>query len=477
MLHKNRVYPIGALLLFWLLLPALVFAQLTIKVVAVPANTPQGANIYIAGTFNNWNPSDPTKILTSLGGGQYQIVLNPPVGTVEFKFTRGGWPTVEGDANGNQLPNRTTTYNGQPKTVELTILSWEDLPSGTTAAANVTLLDDDFYMPQLNKNRKIWIYLPPDYQTSTKHYPVLYMQDAQNLFDDYTSFSGEWEVDESLNELFTQGDYGCIVVGIENGGADRLDEYSPWVNSEYNEGGDGAAYVEFMVNTLKPYVDEHYRTLPGRNTTGVMGSSMGGLISMYALAERQDVFAKAGIFSSAFWFGGDGPVNNVLANPKEGDVRVYFLAGADEEGDGNQSNYVVEDMQAVANAMSTAGFGPNEKQVVIKNDGQHAEWFWAREFPDAYIWLFQNSVATSGPAQNTTFKVFPNPAGDWVRLSGFDNEAKVRIQILGADGKLWRDTTVSAGEAIWTGDLPAGAFVVKAKSKGKAWKTAKLLLN
>ena len=282
MLHKNRVYPIGALLLFWLLLPALVFAQLTIKVVAVPANTPQGANIYIAGTFNNWNPSDPTKILTSLGGGQYQIVLNPPAGTVEFKFTRGGWPTVEGDANGNQLPNRTTTYNGQPKTVELTILSWEDLPSGTTAAANVTLLDDDFYMPQLNKNRKIWIYLPPDYQTSTKHYPVLYMQDAQNLFDDYTSFSGEWEVDESLNEMFTQGDYGCIVVGIENGGADRLDEYSPWVNSEYNEGGDGAAYVEFMVNTLKPYVDEHYRTLPGRNTTGVMGSSMGGLISMYA---------------------------------------------------------------------------------------------------------------------------------------------------------------------------------------------------
>ncbi|HNM26580.1 MAG TPA: T9SS type A sorting domain-containing protein, partial [Saprospiraceae bacterium] len=108
---------------------------------------------------------------------------------------------------------------------------------------------------------------------------------------------------------------------------------------------------------------------------------------------------------------------------------------------------------------------------------QHAEWFWAREFPDAYIWLFQNAVATSGPSQGASFGVFPNPAGDWIRLSGFDNGARVRIQILGADGKLWRDTTILAGEAIWTGDLPAGAFVVKAKIKGKAWKTAKLLLN
>ncbi len=473
-MSKRSILPI----LLFLLSPFLFFAQLTIKVTAVPLNTPANANIHVVGTFNNWDPGDATKILTPLGNGQYQIVLNPPTGTVEFKFTRGNWTTVEGNASGGEIPNRSTTYNGQPKTIELTILSWKDLAGGGggTAASNVVVMDNQFYMPQLNRYRRIWLYVPPDYQTNTnKYYPVLYMQDAQNLFDVSTSFSGEWEVDESLNELFSQGDYGCIVVGIDNGGADRLDEYSPWVNNEYNEGGQGDAYVDFLVNTLKPYIDTHYRTLPGRNTTGVMGSSMGGLISMYAFSERQDVFSKAGIFSPAFWFGGDGPADNVAGNPKEGDARVYFLSGADEEDDGNQSNYVVQDMLAVAAAMNTAGFGNNEKQVVIENDGQHAEWFWAREFPDAYVWLFQNAVSTGAPSTGNTFRIFPNPAGDWIRVSGFETGRRVRLQVLGADGKMWIDSTVTAGEAIWTGDLPPGAFVVKAKEKGKAWKTAKMI--
>ena len=90
----------------------------------------------------------------------------------------------------------------------------------------------------------------------------------------------------------------CIVVGIDNGGADRLNEYSPWVNAQYG-GGQGDEYIEFLVSTLKPYIDANYRTLPGRNTTGIMGSSMGGLISMYGFSERQDIFAKAGMFSPA----------------------------------------------------------------------------------------------------------------------------------------------------------------------------------
>ncbi|MEO6039149.1 MAG: alpha/beta hydrolase-fold protein, partial [Saprospiraceae bacterium] len=238
-------------------------AQLTIKVTAIPANTPPGSSIYIAGNFNNWDPGDATKILTALGGGQFSIVLNPPNGTVEFKLTRGSWATVEGDANGNQQANHVTTYNGQPKTVEVPILTWEDQGSGSTgtAAPNVQIMDTDFYIPQLNRSRRIWLYLPPDYASTTKKYPVLYMQDAQNLFDASTSFSGEWEVDESLNDLHAQGDYGCIVVGIDNGGSHRLDEYSPWVNPDYG-GGEGDEYLEFMVNTLKPYIDANYRTLP-----------------------------------------------------------------------------------------------------------------------------------------------------------------------------------------------------------------------
>ncbi len=221
------------LLLLWatwaITLP--LFAQLTIKVTAIPANTPPAAQIYLAGTPNTWNPGDPGSILAPGANGSYQIVLNIAAGEVKFKFTRGSWATVEGNASGSYLPDRIIQYNGSAQTVNLTILSWEDLGSGSTgtASANVVLLDDDFGMPQLNRNRKILIYLPPDYAASGKRYPVLYMHDGQNLFDENTSFSGEWEVDESLNELFGNGDDGAIVVGIYNSSF-RLDEYSPWVN-------------------------------------------------------------------------------------------------------------------------------------------------------------------------------------------------------------------------------------------------------
>jgi len=465
--------PVPSIALFWLLLAAFpADAQLTIKVTAIPANTPPGSSIYIAGTFNNWDPADASKILSPLGGGQFSIVLNPPVGTVKFKFTRGtGWATVEGNANGNQQPDHETTYNGQPKTVELPILTWEDQGSGSngTAAANVQVMDANFYLPQLNRNRRIWLYLPPDYASTTKKYPVLYMHDGQNLFDASSSFSGEWEVDESLNELFTQGDYGCIVVGIDNGESHRLDEYSPWINAQYG-GGEGDEYLDFLVNTLKPYIDANYRTLPGRSTTGIMGSSMGGLISMYGFSERQDVYAKAGVFSPAFWFADNQPANHVAAHPKVGDARVYFLAG------GQEPVYVTQDIQAVANAMTTAGFAANEKLILTPNDGQHAEWFWKREFPAAYLWLFAGAVTATGEAvSDQDLQVFPNPAGSSIRISGVGAQDKLKLQIVGNDGKIWRDSSIVGNGPISTGDLPAGFYLVRVKKGAGKWRVAKMV--
>lgn len=448
-------------------------AQLTLKVISIPTNTPPGANIHAVGTFNGWNPSDATKILTPLGNGQYSITLTPPVGEVKFKFTRGSWTTVEGNANGGFLPDRVHNYNGQPTTLDLTILSWEDLGgNNSTAAPNVSIMDNNFYMPQLNRYRRIWLYLPPDYATTSKKYPVLYMHDGQNLFDAATSFSGEWEVDESLNSLHQQGDYGCIVVGIDNGGIDRLNEYSPWVNVQYNAGGQGDEYVDFIINTLKPHIDSTYRTLPSRTTTGTMGSSMGGLISMYAFSERQDVFSRAGIFSPAFWFGGSSPANHVAAHPRQGEARVYFLAGGQEPAS------VAQNMQTVADSMTAAGFLNDEKFFTVVSDGQHSEWFWRREFPDAYKWLFQNTVsAVGGPnaEPNAPIEIFPNPTGSWVRLSGVATGERVDLQIIGSDGRVWRDSTAVGGEPVWTGNLPVGLYFVKVKKQDGKWVTTKMI--
>lgn len=110
-----------------------------------------------------------------------------------------------------------------------------------------------------------------DYQQELS---VLYMFDGQNLFDSATSFAGEWGVDEALEKLYTERGFSIIVVGIDNGGDKRIDEYAPWVNEEYGRGGEGDAMVRFIVETLKPYIDSHYRTVP--NETGIMGSSPAG---------------------------------------------------------------------------------------------------------------------------------------------------------------------------------------------------------
>lgn len=450
------------LLLLFLSLSWPVWAQLTLKLTQVPANTPVGDEIYVAGSFQNWNPGDANFILTNNGDGTYQIAINPPPGQIKYKFTRGSWASVEGNANGGYLPDREYNYTGEATTLELQILSWEDLGgTNTTAAPNVHVLDNSFFMPQLNRSRRIYIYLPPDYDSADKHYPVIYMQDGQNCFDDYTSFSGEWKVDESLNELFGNGDYGCIVVAIENGGGKRLDEYAPWVNSQYNAGGEGEQYVNFIVETLKPYVDANYRTLPGRETTALFGSSLGGLISQYGLIAHQEVFSKAGIFSPAFWFNDPEIFQQPSSTPKAYDLKIYFLAGT-TEGQGS----VVADVNQMESVLLNNDFGEQELKKVFHADGQHSEWYWAREFPAAYLWLFAGTVFpdATGEESAKSVRIYPNPVDTMLHIEGLPDGRRLSWQIYSQDGRLLRKGKFN-GKTLDLSKLPQGAYVFRILSK------------
>jgi predicted alpha/beta superfamily hydrolase len=143
-------------------------------------------------------------------------------------------------------------------------------------APNVYILDTAFYMPQLGRYRRIWLYLPPDYHTSTRHYPVLYMHDGQNLFQEWSAFGEEWGVDETIDAMERK----CIVVGVDNGGEHRLREYKLHDDEEFGK-GEGRPYLAFLVETLKPFIDRSYRTKTGREHTWIAGSSMGGLISLW----------------------------------------------------------------------------------------------------------------------------------------------------------------------------------------------------
>ncbi|HET7234691.1 MAG TPA: alpha/beta hydrolase-fold protein [Longimicrobium sp.] len=275
--------------------------------VRVPAVMPADSPVYVAGSFNGWNPGDPGSRLARGADGTYAITLPESIrGGIEFKFTLGSWERVEVDSAGGSVNNRhfiipqtgAVTWTG-------TVAGWQDprkIPARkSTRRPTVTVLDTAFPIPQLHRTRRVWVYLPPDYASSSKRYPVLYMHDGQNVFDDSTSGFGEWGVDETLDSLYAAGDPGIIVVAVDHGGAKRLDEYSPFINPRHG-GGEGDAYVDFLARTLKPFIDRRYRTRPGRLSTGVAGSSMGGLISLYAALKYPDVFGRAGIFSPALWF-------------------------------------------------------------------------------------------------------------------------------------------------------------------------------
>ena len=375
-------------------------AQLTVRLTGVPPSTPAGATIYVAGSFNGWNPGDAAYALAVTPGGGYAITLPDSVrGAVEFKFTLGSWETVETTAAGGDVPNRSVTIPAAgAATATARVEGWRNgkppAPRHSTRSASVSVLSDSFPIPQLARTRRVWIYLPPGYDTSSTRYPVLYMHDGQNVFDDSTSFVGEWGVDESLDSLRALGDRGVIVVAVDHGASRRLDEYDPWRNPNPRlGGGEGDAYVEFLVQTLKPYIDGHYRTLPDREHTGIMGSSMGGLISLYAALKHPDVFGRVGVFSCACWVA-DPPIFAYArrARPPRPPPRFYFVAGELEATDRRP----VRDQQRVIDTLVAAGFPRAALRSLVAADGKHAEWFWRREFPAAYRWLFRDTSTSFG---------------------------------------------------------------------------------
>jgi metallo-beta-lactamase class B len=384
------------------------------------------------------------------------ISLPQSAGTIQYKFTRGNWTKVEGNASGAQRPNRSYTF-GSADTVRITIESWEDLHSGggggggSTANAQVILLNDSFYIPQLQRYRRIWMYLPVDYSTApSKRYPVFYMHDGQNLFDATTSFAGEWEVDEHLSRLFSQGDYGAIVVGISNGGGQRIHEYSPWVNPQYG-GGQGEAYIDFIVQTLKPYIDSHYRTDTSRASTGLWGSSMGGLISQFGVMRHQEVFGMAGIFSPSLWFSSQ-VFSQIPLEGRRQPIRFYLLAGALESGS------MVAQTQQLAQALLSAGFDSSDVAVRIRSDGQHSEWFWRREFPEAYRWLLQRLPTSVAHHTLPGIRWYPNPSSRCTRLLGLEDFEEVELQIVDACGRVCFEGMLTGETELQTSGWPPGVY-------------------
>ena len=247
----------------------------------------------------------------------------------------------------------------------------------STASAQVSTFSIE--APQFKAEKKIWVYLPKDYSDSNKDYAVIYMQDAQNLFDAKTSYVGEWNVDEYLDSI---SDNNTIIIGIEHGNDKRMDELTPYPNEKYG-GGKADDYLDFIINTLKPQIDTTYRTLKDAKHTTIFGSSLGGLLSFYAIVKYPDTFGNAGVFSPSFWFS-----NRIFDLISESDIhsnsRFYFLAGSDESED------MVPDLQKMVELLLKKGVAKDHIKTVIVEGGRHNEELWRNNFPEAYQWLMKN---------------------------------------------------------------------------------------
>lgn len=337
-------------------------------------------HLFLAGNFNNWNPSDTLWELRPGRGGGYYLAATLNKGLYQFKVTRGSWQQVECTADGKSIGNRSLKLNGDT-TIMLNIAGWQDNFALTekkhTASAQVRILNDTFDMPQLGRQRRIWIYLPKDYAASGRSYPVIYMHDGQNLFDDYTAGFGEWGIDEIMDKLPDSKE--SIIVGIDHGGEYRITEYDPY-DSKYGKGR-GDDYLSFLVKTLKPYIDSHYHTKTDAKHTTIAGSSMGGLISMYGALKYPDVFGNAGVFSPAFWIAAPDIYNYAEKQPLKSYSRFYFVCGDAE------SDSMVADMQKMGDILRKRGKSNAKAPLIVIKGASHNEKQWSGDFPAFYTWL------------------------------------------------------------------------------------------
>src|SRR5438132_2612659 len=232
--------------------------------------------------------------------------------------------------------------------------AWEPF-AGETVVGDVRVLRE-LESPELGNTRDLFVYLPPSHAAAGRQYPVVYMQDGQNLFDDATSFAGEWRVDETMEALADEG-IEAIVVGIANSGAGRGPEYSV-------AAGRGAAYLRFLAETVKPLVDGDFRTRPDRAATGLLGSSLGALISLYGVFVEPDVFGFAGALSPALWWGRRAAFG-VIERAAFADARIYMDVGGDELGDAAKTRRYVRDVGRMVRLLERKGYGPDRLRFLV----------------------------------------------------------------------------------------------------------------
>jgi enterochelin esterase-like enzyme len=250
-----------------------------------------------------------------------------------------------------------------------------------------------FHSRTFRNNRFLRVWLPPGYddpENATRRYPVLYLNDGQNLFEASTAFGGvEWGVDETADRLIREGTIPpMLIVGLDNAGKNRIREYMPHRSLQpMILRVQGSRYPVFLMKEVMPFIARNYRVATGAENTGLGGSSLGALIALYTASVRPGVFGRLLLESPSLWASNRQSIKDsrqVRVWPE----RVFLGTGTAETGREDRDRSVVDDVREFAATLRRAGLDEQRLRIVIEDGAAHNEASWARRFPEALAFLF-----------------------------------------------------------------------------------------
>ncbi|MBN1270127.1 MAG: hypothetical protein JXB04_11100 [Kiritimatiellae bacterium] len=350
--------------------------------VTTMAPLPAGEQVFIAGDHPALGQWDPDGIpLTRVADNLWsRMVLLPAGRRIEYKITRGAWNSEEARAD-ERIPDNYSVPAAGEHLLAHVVHHWKDHRLGPPPRITGDYrIHEAITSPRLRFPHKVIVWLPPSYEKEMdRRYPVLYMQDGQQVFDPTTStWNQDWEVDEWCTKLIAEGRLQEIIVVAVYSTDDRCLEYNP---SQV-----GKEYAQFIVEELKPMVDQEYRTLPDRAHTAVAGSSMGATIAFHMAWTRPDVFFGTACLSPAFKFKDDpSDLDLVRATSEPPPLRVFLYCGAGDE----LEQELLPGTREMADLLRRAGFKDGQNLLVVEEpQDQHNEAAWARQTDRWLMFLF-----------------------------------------------------------------------------------------
>ena len=392
--------------------------------VTAPTSTPKGQVLYLSGSvpaLGNWDAAGVPLAPSSDAPDKYTATVPGLQNTGEYKFkvTRGTWGTVETTMEGRDIGDRVFTAAKDAK-VDAYVQEWRDkgkaVPGRVTMTGNIVVHKNAITSKNLpGPARTLAVFLPPDYEKNKdQRYPVLYLQDGQNLFDEATSYQGiEWKLDEAAQKLMTEGKIKpAIVIGIFNSEQRTAEFTPPFAAGSGKDQPKGEAYAKMVVEEVKPFIDKAYRTSSDRSATMIGGGSMGALISLYTAKQHNNIFGQVIALSPWLRVGEKG--EKVVINDIIGDgawlknTRLYIDMGTSpvEHNYPGGAAQAIPDAQQFLAALEKAGITQGDNLVYREIEGgTHNEAAWqatGEQVLSAVLGVPQSPPPATSPAATTT---------------------------------------------------------------------------